>query len=134
MEIQNYKLYLIDHSCGHTEAVRTVEPMSRHEIYQRASEPCRKCQDAQAPAGGATTDPPPVQAKVPGKKSIVNKIRYENTYQELCRMYPGGRVPMDVFADHLGIEPATAYRGVRRYADITTLRTNNRSVFSAEVK
>ena len=47
MELQSYRLYIIDRACGHTEAYRTPTALTRQQIYQMEAETCSKCQKTQ---------------------------------------------------------------------------------------
>lgn len=128
--MQYYKLYFVGHTCGHTRSLKSISELTRQELYRLAAEPCPRCLVLR---GGVHTGPVSDQARTKGhrRQTITTARRYEEAYQELCRMYLAGRVPVDVFADSLGITPSTTYKGLAKYADITPLRVYNGWVFSA---
>ena len=125
MGLQYYKLYFVEHTCGHTVPLKSLSGLTRQEIYQRAGGLCSRCQRLQQDADNAAPAADPARVMDSHKKTRAVYKRYETAYRDLCPMYPGGRVPVGALASHLGIGTNSVYKWLRSYASVTDLRAQN---------
>ena len=119
MGLQYYKLYFVEHICGHTVPLKSLSSLTRQQIYQREAEPCQRCQ--KAPALGLS----PARKRKPNAQVHKTARRYEGAYQALCRKFPDGEVPVDAFACHLGIGTSPVYKWFHKSSGLTSLRVAN---------
>lgn len=132
MELQSYRLYIIDRACGHTEAYKTPTALTRRQIYQMEAETCSKCQKTQNAAKDNTAILSPATPAQPQERGKLTKNacqRYEEAFNALLPQYRAGKVPIEVFADALGVKRRAVYCWLRKYADVTALRIVNGGVF-----
>jgi len=136
MELQSYRLYIIDRACGHTEAYRTPTALTRQQIYQMEAETCSKCQKTQNAAKYNAAILSPTTPALPQKLGKLTKDacqRYDEAFNALLPQYRTGKVPIEVFADALGVKPRAVYCWLRKYADVTALRAAGGRVFRGGV-
>ena len=73
MELQSYRLYIIDRACGHTEAYKTPTALTRRQIYQMEAETCSKCQKTQNAAKDNTAILSPATPAQPQERGKLTK-------------------------------------------------------------
>jgi len=75
MGLQYYKLYFVEHICGHTVPLKSLSSLTRQQIYQREAEPCQRCQ--KAPALGPSPARKPNALRKPNARVHKTARRYD---------------------------------------------------------